>query len=147
MFNEKQEISEINSTSNSELCFVVENNRIPIIDNKLKVEDNVNIRDDIQKNNYLDPIDNSNFKIKIDKESLNNSIFKESYDSLTQSFWQIIFCPNKHFNASKEKALNLLSYEKMIHNVVELCELKDYIINESSLKYIGNCKLNYQDSI
>ncbi len=74
-------------------------------------------------------------------------IVEEPLERITQSFFELVLCPNKLFKESKKKVSNLLSYDRMIENVVEFSELKDFIINDKNLKYIGNCKLNYEGNI
>jgi hypothetical protein len=143
LIDEQKEVSVINCTSKTKFCFVSESNNLKS-ENKLKVEENINIQNEgVKTNNYMESHEKSNARIKLGLE--NQNIFVESKGSLAQSFWQIVFCPSKLFKASKIKAYNLLSYERIIHSVVELSELKDYLINDNSVKYIGNCKLSFDD--
>lgn len=61
---------------------------------------------------------------------------------LSQSLIQMLFFTSKEFKKAKELAYNVLSYEKLIHCVIELCELKDYLISEMGLKYSGCNRLS-----
>ncbi len=50
--------------------------------------------------------------------SLRDQINISQEKLLTQSFLQLLFCPTNLFKKSKSKAYNLLSYDKLLHNVV-----------------------------
>ena len=146
MIDEKDASVLINLTSKSKINFSsIEKKNFLNVERKKDVVE-MDVRPTVE-NNYVQTIEKSNLKIKLDKESLFDKSKSEiTYDELNQSFFNILLCPTKKFKKSKEMAFNLLSYEKLIHNVIELSELKDYIINDLSLKYSGNCKLDYIDS-
>ena len=103
---------------------------------------NLRIKDIPKENNYVEVNDKSDANIS-KTESMFNPLSKGKTQLLSQSLFQLLFCPSIEFKRLKSKAFNLLSYDKLIHNVVELSELKDYLINEMELVYSGNCKLNY----
>ena len=139
-----EEVSLLNTTSNPMILFSIDHSIVGL-SKKPEVNNKENTLP--KENNYLELNNKSNAMINNKTGSYFRSQIGESKEiKLKQSFFELLFCPTKLFLKSKDKAYNLLSYEKLIHNVVELSELKDFMINEMNLKYSGNCKLNYYDN-
>lgn len=132
-------LSIFNNTSNPVICFSNESTTSHI---SKPINNNGELK---QVQNYVVDQNKSNTKI-----NQNNNLFEiensVKNQELSQSFIRLVFWPTKEFNKSVEIAYNMMSYEKLLQNIVELSELKVYIINSMNLKYSGNCKLNYIDN-